>query len=106
MSRQHPLRMEQREGLDWDSELATRPPRHCPSTTPVSRHSTRPDVLAFIYPNKSINHKATNHKATNHDSYLTSVNAIEAKTGLDFLLKLPEADQAVVESAKATAIWK
>lgn len=33
-------------------------------------------------------------------------NAIEARTGLDFLLKLPEADQAVVESAKATAFWE
>ena len=62
---------------------------------------TRPDVLAFIYPNKSISRKATDHA-----SYLTSVDAIEAKTGLDFLRKLPEADQAVVESGKATAIWK
>lgn len=44
--------------------------------------------------------------AFDHARYLTSVNAIEAKTGLDFLRKLPEADQAVVESGKATAIWK
>jgi DNA/RNA endonuclease G (NUC1) len=67
----------------------------------VSATPKRPDVLAFIYPNKSID-----RKATNHEKYLTSVNAIEAKTGLDFLLKLSEADQAIVESAKATALWK
>ena len=58
-------------------------------------------MLAFIYPNISIS-----RKATDHESYLTSVNAIEAKTGLDFLCKLPEAEQAVVERGKATAIWK
>ncbi len=62
---------------------------------------TRPDVLAFIYPNISIGRKATDHA-----SYLTSVDAIEAKTGLDFLRKLPEADQTVVESGKAKALWK
>ena len=31
---------------------------------------------------------------------------IEAKTGLDFLQKLPVAEQAVVEKGKAKAIWK
>ncbi len=62
---------------------------------------TRPDVLAFIYPNKSLP-KA----ATNHESYLTTVDTIEAKTGLDFLQKLPVAEQAAVEGGKAKAIWK
>ena len=33
-------------------------------------------------------------------------SAIEAKTGLDFLQKLPVAEQALVESGKAKAIWK
>jgi hypothetical protein len=32
--------------------------------------------------------------------------AVEAKTGLDFLQKLPEAEQAVVETRKPTAIGK
>jgi hypothetical protein len=32
--------------------------------------------------------------------------AIEAKTGLDFLQKLPVAEQAAVEGGKAKAIWK
>ncbi len=32
--------------------------------------------------------------------------AIEAKTGLDFLQKLPVTEQALVESGKAKAIWK
>ena len=58
-------------------------------------------MLAFISPNISISRKATDHA-----SYLTSVDAIEAQTGLDFLRKLPEADQAVVESGKAAALWK
>lgn len=61
----------------------------------------RPDVLAFIYPNESIP-----LRAVNHEKYLVSVDAIEAKTGLDFLRRLPAADQKVVERAKATALWK
>jgi endonuclease G len=66
-----------------------------------SATATRPDVLAFIYPNKSIP-----KKATNHEKYLTSVDAIEAKTGLDFLRKLTAAQQAPIERTKATALWK
>ena len=32
--------------------------------------------------------------------------AIEGKTGLDFLQKLPVAEQAAVEDGNAKAIWK
>lgn len=88
-----------RPHLPWQKNRALarpdrRNPRRHPGCLLQDRHQTgatpaRPDVLAF-----------------DHARYLTSVNAIEAKTGLDFLRKLPEADQAVVESGKATAIWK
>jgi DNA/RNA endonuclease G (NUC1) len=63
--------------------------------------ANRPDVLAFIFPNKSIP-----KKAADHEKYLKSVDEVEAKTGLDFLRKLPAADQAVVEAVKAKALWK
>lgn len=63
----------------------------------------RPDVLAFIYPQEHPGYSLAGPH--NHVSFLKSRDDIEAATGLDFLTILPDADEATVEAATATALW-
>ena len=68
-----------------------------------SANPDRPDVLAFIYPQE---HPAYSRSGPyDHVPFLTSVDAIEQATGLDFLTILPDADEAAVEAVTATGLW-
>lgn len=40
------------------------------------------------------------------EGYLTSIDAVESATGLDFLSKLPTTDQAKIESEVPASIWR
>ena len=62
---------------------------------------SRPEVLAFIYPQDVAKGSPYDHRP-----YLTTVDAIEKKTGLDFLTVLPDAAEAEIEARKAADIWK
>jgi len=55
-------------------------------------------ALAFIMPNKDI-------RGHDYVEYLTSIDEIEKKTGLDFLSALPVEIQEKVEIKKADKIW-
>ncbi len=39
------------------------------------------------------------------DAYLTSIDEIERRTGLDFLSALPDMAEAALESRRATRAW-
>jgi endonuclease G len=66
-----------------------------------ARDPQAPDVLAFLVP-----HVETHTDAEREvDQYLTSVDAVEAATGLDFLSGLPAAVQADVESRVPDHSW-
>jgi len=67
-----------------------------------SQDSNRPDVLAFIYPQEGENYR---RGPFDHAEYLTSVDGVEARTGLDFLTSLADDDEAVVERLIPTALW-
>jgi endonuclease G, mitochondrial len=64
-----------------------------------TRDPNRPDVMAFIFDNKVPRANDTFQR------HLVSVDAIEAQTGLDFLQRLPNAAQKVVEKDKARNVW-
>jgi endonuclease G len=63
-----------------------------------------PDVIAFIYPQLGPGFDSK-RGAFPHHYYLTSVDNIEALTGLDFFTALDEAVQKEFEPLKATALW-
>ena len=65
----------------------------------------RPDVLAFIYPQECEDCKSQKGPF-DHRKYLTSVNSIEAQTGLNFFTVLPDADQKAIESVTAKKLWQ
>jgi len=60
-----------------------------------------PEVLAFIYPQT-----VARQKNYDHTPYLTSVDVIEEKTGLDLLTVLPNSIEDKIESEVATSIWE
>lgn len=60
----------------------------------------RPEVLAFIYPQN-----VAKGAPYDHGPYITTVDAIEEKTGLDFLTVLPDAAEAEIEARKAEDLW-
>jgi endonuclease G, mitochondrial len=62
----------------------------------------RPHVLAFIYPQVGPGYSV---KPYNHSRYLTSVDEIEELTGIDFLMSLPDADEAAIEKSTASSWW-
>lgn len=62
----------------------------------------RPEVLAFIYPQIGPGYSS---RPYNHARFLTTVDEIEALTGLDFLMSLPNAVQAQLERQQAPAFW-
>jgi len=63
---------------------------------------SRPDVLAFVYPQYDVGYAGSPY---NHARYLRSVDHVEAVTGLDLLTALPDQDEAIVEGARALALW-
>lgn len=67
-----------------------------------SADANRPDVLAFIYPQIGPGYSV---KPFNHNRYSTTVDEIEVLTGVDFLMSLPDAEEAEVESQTATSWW-
>ena len=61
------------------------------------------DVLAFILPMEGMgNYSSSNHELT---PYLTSVDIIEALTGLNFLTSLPDGTEEEVESVVHAQLW-
>ena len=61
------------------------------------------EVLAFIVPmNGDSNH---GRQTADVRPYLTSVDIIEALTGLDFLTALPDPQEKIVEQKIATQLW-
>ncbi len=67
-----------------------------------SQVPNRPDVLAFIYPQEGENYR---RGPFDHTEYLTSVDGVEARTGLDFLTSLSDDAETVVERLIPTALW-
>jgi endonuclease G, mitochondrial len=61
-----------------------------------------PDVLAFLYPQEGDGY---GHRPFHHERYLTTVDAIEKLTGLDFLTALPDDVEREVESRKFSGLW-
>lgn len=61
------------------------------------------DVLAFLIPQ----HGRGNYGSTNHPltPYLTSVDTIEALTGLDFLTNVEDAEEDELERTIPIALW-
>jgi DNA/RNA endonuclease G (NUC1) len=60
-----------------------------------------PDVLAFLYPQEWV----SGDGEYNHTPYLTSVDIIEALTGLDFLTNVPDDVEAKIEAVVHTKLW-
>lgn len=60
----------------------------------------RPAVLAFIYPQDVEGSAPFDHKP-----FMTSVDKIEEKTGLDFLTSLPDDIEKEIERKETTALW-
>ena len=57
-----------------------------------------PETLAFMLPNKALTGRS-------YKEFLTTIDQIEAATGLDFLATLPTDVQEKVESKKASSVW-
>lgn len=56
------------------------------------------EALAFRLPNRSLTGR-------HFSEFLTSIDAIEAETGLDFLTALPDDEERIVEEFVASNIW-
>jgi len=63
------------------------------------RGAGAPAVLGFIVPQRVCGTEPLS-------AYLTSVDEIERRTGLDFFHELEDAQEAVLESGRATAGWR
>ena len=68
-----------------------------------SESSDIPDVLAFLYPQVGPGYSREPYQ---HEKYLTSVDEIEALTGLNFLAALPDNVEEYVERQVAGTIWE
>lgn len=62
----------------------------------------QPDVMAFIYPQVGPGYLFTPY---DHRRYLTTVDEIERLTGIDFLMSLPDGQEATVEANQALGLW-
>ena len=60
-----------------------------------------PDALAFLYPQEWVPEDG----AYDHIPYLTSVDIIEALTGLDFLTNVPDDVETKIEAAVRSKLW-
>ncbi len=65
-----------------------------------SADPSRPDVLAFIYPQD-----IARSPSYDHTQFLTTVDSIELKTGLDFFTKLSADAQDDIEAHRADTLW-
>ncbi|MFC1883628.1 DNA/RNA non-specific endonuclease [Thermodesulfobacteriota bacterium] len=63
----------------------------------------RPDVLAFVYPQEGMAYKRSG--GYDHTPYLTSVDIIEALTGLDFFPKIADNLEEVIERTVSIRLW-
>jgi hypothetical protein len=63
----------------------------------------RPEVMAFIYPQEGVAYKRGG--GYDHTPYLTSVDIIEALTGLDFFPKIPDDLEAEIERTVSIRLW-
>ena len=64
------------------------------------------EVLAFLYPQHGIDYRVSGGQDYNHVPHLTSVDVVEALTGLDFFTTLPNTvDEAELERMVATDLW-
>ena len=61
------------------------------------------DVLAFLFPQKGLGYYSSINHELRH--YVTSVDTIEALTGLDFLTKLDDGTEEDLESVVHFDIW-
>jgi endonuclease G len=59
----------------------------------------KPRGLAFIFPQQIADDQ------TNYRKFLTSIDQVEAQTGLDFFQQLPDPAEEQFEKLKAKAIW-
>ena len=62
-----------------------------------------PQVLAFIYPQEGIAYKRSGEY--DHTPYLTSVDIIEALTGLDLFPGVAEGMQSEIEGVVQIRLW-
>jgi endonuclease G len=69
----------------------------------VRQRNGLPHVLAFIYPQEGIAYKR--RSAYDHTPYLTSVDIIEALTGLDFFPDVPDHIETEIEQVIQTRLW-
>ncbi len=67
----------------------------------VRKRESSIEVLAFLYPHKNLGSKGP----FDHRPYIVSVDTVEARTGLDFLDRLPDAEETKMESKPAAALW-
>ena len=65
--------------------------------------SNVPDVLAFLFPQKGVDY--SHSRDGEFLPHLTSVDTIEALTGLDFFTVLPSAGQEAIEEMIAVELW-
>lgn len=68
----------------------------------IPEGSMTPEVLAFRFPQT---HPKYNEAVYDLKYFLTTVDQIEAETGLDFLTILPANVQAEIESKRAANLW-
>ncbi len=63
-----------------------------------------PEVLAFLFPQEGVGYRQSG--GSDHTPYLTSVDVLEALTGLDFLTALPDDVEKRIEQVTAPALWQ
>lgn len=61
-------------------------------------------ILALVYPHRDIDRDDNGEYP--QAQYLTSIDQVEALTGLDFLTDLPDEAEDAVEAVKATELWE
>ena len=64
---------------------------------------SRPDVLAFIYPQVGAGYYRG--KPFDHSRYMTTVDEIEKITGIDFLSALPSTSEGMIEKTEVRTLW-
>ena len=64
---------------------------------------SRPDVLAFIYPQVGAGYYSG--KPFDHSRYMTTVDEIEKITGIDFLSALPSTSESMIEKTEVRTLW-
>jgi len=85
-----------RYSIIGDNNVAV--PSHFYKIIVDANNSDRIEALAFLLPNE----KLSGHQ---YSDFLTTIDEIEATTGLNFLSALPAAVQDAVESRRATEVW-